>query len=243
MTTYLLSVLALLLGPAIYAWGRHRPTLRQILDGFVFVTVAGIVCVSIIPDAIRAGGAMAVVFLLLGLGFPVAIERAFHRSLQQAHVFIVVLAAIGLLVHALIDGIALLPASAGGVAGGTASASVFDNPLAVGVILHRLPVGMAIWWSVRPTFGIFAASTTLVLLIAATGVAYFLGAPAVELAAGGPLALFQAFVAGSLVHVVAFGVEHDHAGHGEGADRFVGWGFKSGVLIGLFTLFALPYLH
>jgi len=248
MTTFFLSVLALLLGPFVYAWGRSQPTTKQVLDGFILVTVAGIVCVYIIPDAIAAGGRIAILFLLLGLVFPVAIERAFRRSVQQAHVFILLLAAVGLIIHALIDGIALLPGvgaaandSVDGTKLGTTS-SIFDNQLAVGVILHRLPIGMAIWWSVRPGFGTTAAVTTFVSIIAATAAAFFLGAPVVELAELRSLGYFQAFVAGSLVHVVAFGVSHEHAEAPDPARRFVSWGFRAGVLLGMFVLFVVPHL-
>lgn len=245
MSTYLYSVLALLLGPVIYAWGRRRPTTKQILDGFVFITVAGIVCVYIIPEAFSAGGTLAAAFLLLGLVFPVALEKVFRRSLHRAHVFIVILAAVGLVIHAVIDGIALLAGNEAPVAAGsdTDSSSILGNQLAIGVILHRLPVGMAIWWSVRPSFGTLAALTTFALLIAATGIAYFFGAAAVELAEQQSLGYFQAFVAGSLVHVVAFGIDHEHEDTAANDKRFVTWGFRAGVLLGLFLLFALPYLN
>ena len=245
MLTFSLSVLALLIGPVIYAWGRGQPTTRQLLDGFILATVAGIVCVYIIPDAISAGGTLAVLFLAVGLVFPVAIEKAFRHSVRQAHVFIVVLAAAGLVSHALIDGIALLPAVGSGYSDGTnpgIASSIIDNRLALAVILHRLPVGMAIWWSVRPAFGAVAAVTTFVLVILATAAAFFWGAPIAELAEQRSVACFQAFVAGSLVHVVAFGVSHEH---GEGEDvgrRFVAWGFRAGILLGMFVIAALPLL-
>lgn len=62
-----LSILALLLGPVIYAMSRKNRVARQILDGFIFITIAGIVCVNIIPEALGVGGTFAVIFLLLGL--------------------------------------------------------------------------------------------------------------------------------------------------------------------------------
>lgn len=247
MSTFLLSVFALLLGPFIYAWGLNRPTIKQILDGFILVTVAAIVCVNIIPEAIAAGGRPAILFLLLGLIFPIAVEKAFHHSMHQAHIFILLLAAVGLIIHALIDGAALLPGvgsviHSAGAGNSQTSGSLFENRLAIGVILHRLPVGMAIWWSVRPSFGTTAAVATFVMIIAATAAAFFLGAPVVELAELRSIAYFQAFVAGSLVHVVAFGVSHEHGDTTVSGQRFVAWGFRAGILFGMFVLFALPYL-
>lgn len=249
LTYFILSIVALLLGPVIYGWARRRPTGRQMLDGFILVTVAGIVCVYIIPDAVVTGGRVALLFLLVGLLFPVAIEKTFREFHRQAHVFIVILAASGLVVHALIDGLALLPGVGTAITSsndGTYSRlwnSIFGNQLAIGVILHRLPVGMTIWWSVRPSFGTGAAVATFVLVIAATAAAFFFGAPAVQLVELEGLAYFQAFVAGSLAHVVAFGVNHEHSDIEDTGRRFVAWGFRAGVLLGMFMLFALPHLH
>ena len=246
--TFALSVLALILGPFVYSLGQRQPTAREVLDGFIFITIAGIVCVHIIPEAMEIGGVSAIAFLLLGLAFPVVIERFFHQSLHEAHVFILVLAALGLTLHATIDGIALLPlGDATDVAPGVVDAgvlgSLFGNQLALGVILHRLPVGMAIWWSVRLSFGVPVAVATFALIIAATAAAYFFGETTLPLVETRSVAYFQAFVAGSLVHVVAFGVSHDHGeSSGTLADNR-GWGYRVGILIGMFLVGTAPHLY
>lgn len=231
---FALSVIALVLGPFLYALGQRQPSARQVLDGFIFITIAGIVCVDIIPHAIETGGAAAIAFLLLGLAFPVVLERNFRKVLPHAHEVVLVLAAVGLVIHAAIDGIALLPL------GG--SDNVLHNNLAIGVILHRLPVGMAIWWSVRPNFGTPVAIAVFAVLIAATAAAYFLGAPIAALASTGSVAWFQAFVAGSLVHIVAFGISHDHDTHIEVGPLRSSWGYRTGVLLGIFLIFTVPNL-
>lgn len=251
--TLLLSILALIAGPFVYALGRRRPSAREALDGFVFITIAGIVCVFIVPTAIDAGGLMAVLSLVLGLGFPVAVERLFARSLHEAHVFIVLLAVLGLVVHAMLDGIALLPleelALDNSPRGNGLFGSLFGNQLALGVVLHRLPVGMAIWWSVRTSFGRRAAVATFALIIAATSVAYFAGQPVVRMADLPLLASFQAFVAGSLVHVVAFGISHDHDHDPDGTQSGAlaaapnTWAYRAGILLGMFVVFTVPHLH
>ena len=247
--TLALSILALIAGPVVYALGRRHPDFRQGLDGFVFISIAGIICVFIIPEAIRVGGPAAIAFVIAGLAFPTALERMFHRSLNEAHVFILILAALGLIMHAIIDGIALLPlvdrklelAARDDALFG----SLFDNHLALGVILHRLPVGMAIWWSLRTSFGVAAAIGTFAVTILATVVAYFLGQPIAALAETESVAWFQAFVAGSLVHIVAFGVSHDHGP--DHAERRTpspnGWAYRVGVLLGMFLVFTAPHLH
>lgn len=245
--TFALSVIALILGPFVYSLGQRRPTAREVLDGFIFITIAGIVCVHIIPEAMEVGGLSAIVFLLLGLAFPIAVERYFHRSLHEAHVFILVLAALGLTLHATIDGIALLPlgdssGSAPGIDTGVLG-TLFGNQLALGVILHRLPVGMAIWWSVRLSFGVPVAVATFALMIAATAAAYFLGESTLPLLETRVVAYFQAFVAGSLVHVVAFGVSHDHGEPSAALASASSWGFRVGILIGMFLIGTAPHFY
>ncbi|MDJ0941093.1 MAG: hypothetical protein QNJ00_15140 [Woeseiaceae bacterium] len=237
------SIVTLLAGPFIYAWGRRKPVVRQVIDGFVLITVAGIVCAHIIPDSIEGGGLLALAFLAVGLLFPIAIEKAFHHSMQRAHVFIVLLAAAGLVIHAIIDGIALLPGNSADT-GRTNShliGSIFGNELALGVILHRLPVGMAIWWSVRPSFGTAAAVGAMLMIVVATTLAYVFGGAVVDWAATRELAWFQGFVAGSLVHVVAFGVSHDHdAGDMIGG---VSWRYRVGILLAMFLAFTVPEIY
>ena len=229
----LLSILALATGPFVYELGRRRPNVRQFLDGTIFITIAGIVCVHTIPDAIAIGGNVAFVFLLLGLAFPVVLEKSFHDAVPQAHGFILVLAALGMTVHAAIDGVALSPST-------KIDPSVLfgTDPLALSVVLHRLPVGMAIWWSLRPAFGRAVALAAFALMIAATGAAYFLAAPFIEYADNASVAWFQAFVSGSLVHVVAFGLSHDHAPEEESPQ---GWPYRVGILVGLFLVFTAPH--
>ncbi len=228
----LLSLASLLLGPFVYEFGRTRPALRQFLDGIVFITIAGIVFVHIIPEAIGAGGGAAIAFLLLGLAFPVLLEHRFHDAVPQAHGFILFLAALGIVVHAAIDGVALVPTGD--------AARWYDNELALGVVLHRLPVGMAVWWSVRPNFGRGVALGAFGLIVAATIVAYIAAEPVLELAAAGSVAWFQAFVSGSLIHIAAFGASHEHPEKGE--TRLQGWAYRAGILLGLFLLFTLPGL-
>lgn len=225
----LLSITALLLGPVIYALGRRNHVARQILDGFIFITIAGIICVNIVPEALAVGGTLAIIFLALGIAFPVVLERGFHNAFHEAHVLVLIIAALGLIIHAIIDGIALLPAQ--------------GSDLAHAVILHRLPVGMAIWWSLRPNLGVPVAVAAFATISIATAASYVLGGPMVELAEARSIAYVQAFVSGSLIHIVAFGVTHDHGGHIEPVAQSQDWGYRVGILLGLFLVFTAPQLH
>jgi hypothetical protein len=141
---------------------------------------------------------------------------------------VLALAALGLVIHAALDGIALLPSG--------------SRDLAYAVILHRLPVGMAIWWSLRPNLGLAAALVAFALIIAASAASFVLGAPMIDLAEARSVAWIQAFISGSLIHIVAFGVSHDHDKHVEPVAQFQDWGYRLGILIGLFVVFTSPQL-
>ena len=102
---------------------------------------------------------------------------------------------------------------------------------------------MAIWWSLRPNLGVGAAATAFGLIIVSTAAAFVFGAPVIELAEARGIAWLQAFISGSLVHIVAFGVSHDHDAHVEPVARFQDWGYRVGILVGLFFVFTAPQLH
>ena len=194
--TLILSIVALLLGPLIFAVGQRNPVARRMLDIAILLAIAVIIAVHIIPEALKHGGLSAIIVILLGLAFPMLLERLFRTATDTAHFVIVLIAAIGLLIHAVVDGVALLPQSGTG--------------LAYAIVLHRIPLGMALWWAVRPNFGPVVAVALFALVILATAIGYFVGDSAIDFAEMRTLALLQAFVSGSLIHVVAFGVRHKH---------------------------------
>ena len=192
--TLILSIAALLLGPAFYAAGRENRIAKRVLDGFILLSIAAIIVIHVVPEALQYGGKLALIVILLGLAFPMLLERLFRKATDSAHLFIVALAAAGLLIHAVVDGIALLPES--------------GTSLAYAIVLHRIPVGMAIWCVVRPNFGTAIAVSVFALVIVATAAGYFTGASMLELAETRTVALLQAFISGSLIHVVVF--RHGH---------------------------------
>ena len=194
--TLALSIIALLLGPLIYAAGRKNHIAQRIFNAAILLAILVIIAVHIVPEALRHGGSTAVIVILIGLAFPILLERLFRKATDTAHLVIVAIAALGLLIHAVVDGIALLPQS--------------GNGLAYAIILHRIPVGMALWWAIQPNFGKTAAVTAFILVGIATAAGYFVGESIIAVAEARSLAMLQAFVAGSLIHVVAFGVKHKH---------------------------------
>ena len=189
---FVLSTIALLAGPFIYALGRRNTTVEHLLDAVVILTVAWIITFHIVPEVVAIGGILALAMIAAGMAFPFVLRRIFHLASNTTHFALLVLAAVALALQAIIDGIALLPAT--------------GNSLSLAVILHRLPIGMAIWWTFRPALGHKAAVVAFAIIIVATGSAYFLGGPVIDVFENRTLVLFQAFVSGSLIDLVIVGI-------------------------------------
>ena len=81
------------------------------------------------------------------------------------------------------------------------------------------------------------------MVIVATGTSYYFGGGLVAAAEAESLACFQSFVAGSLVHVVLFGISHDHDHDHDEEPKFESWAFRGGLLVGLVLVFLLPHIH
>jgi zinc transporter ZupT len=232
------SIFALLAGPVLLQVLRAGPRSLSFLDGFAFITIAGLLCFGILPAAIADGGNYAWLFAVAGLVVPFLLERVFHRGERQAHIAILVIGALGLASHALLDGVAL---AAGEPHGGSfgrhdSGAGAPEESLALAVVLHRLPEGIAVWYLIAPSLGVRAAAGLLGLLIAGSTAGYVGGEALLASLRGPGVAWFQAFVAGAIMHVVL----HGAAPHVHGGEHFHGeekWPERLGLLCGLILLF------
>jgi len=209
---------ALLVGPLLYQLLRPGSRPMSFVDGFTFITIIGLFVFAILPEAIMAAGWPAWAFAALGLLFPLGIERVFHQAMGRAHLAIVLLAVAGLGLHAVIDGLVLLGGEHGGHGHGhghghdegAGDAAGFD--LALAVILHNIPKGLAVWYLMRPAFGLLRSAAVFGLLLAGTAGGYLAGDQLLHALNAPALAWFQAFVAGSILHVVLHGAGyHEHA--------------------------------
>ena len=249
-----LSLVALALGPVLYGACQKIDVVRSALDGLLFVTIAGIVVVHIVPDVFNAAGFVALAFLAAGVIVAFLVERWPALGDGDRYSWIILLGAIGLVIHAAMDGIALLPNdSLHGAeveahdddAHESRLAGLLGNHLALGVILHRIPVGMAIWWTVRPRLGKTVAIAALAIIAVGTSAAYLLGEPVIALMEAKGVAYFQAFVAGTLLHVIVFtSVRRDAEKLEEThAHTHTVVGERLGIMAGLILLFLVPHVH
>lgn len=202
MTLYLLSLLPLLAGPLLVRAVSSRPGALALLDGVVVVGVGGLVLLHVLPGAIAEGGPAALLGALCGLVLPFFAGRLLHGRAALGRGLTLGVALLALALHALLDGVAL---------SGHGQHQAHGTSLALAVVFHRLPVGIAIWRVVQPHHGRALALAVVGLIALATTVGTFGAAPLRPVVAGAGWAVLQAAVAGTLVHVVL--------GHSHGHDR------------------------
>lgn len=224
----LLAVFLLGLGPVVFRLARRRSWVLDGLDGLVLVSVGLLVGMHILPDSIAVAGLLAVLAALVGLAAPMVLERLSGQPHDKSHRIVLWVALAGLLIHAAVDGMAL----AGGEVHGHAG-----EHLAQAVILHRLPVGVALWWLIRPTSGVLVALGVLAAMAVSTALGFFLAGPLTAPLGGTGVALFQALVAGSLLHVVIHRLSGSHRG---GSWRLAE---SAGALLGLALVLFPSLLH
>lgn len=200
MPFLVLALAAFAAGPVVFDRLRKRPVLRALLDGFVLVSIPGLVLLHVVPTALDTGSVLLLVALLAGVALPWALERVSSYLRKRVDRWGLILGLAGLAAHSGLDGAAL--ASVGGGAVG------FSLPLAV--VLHRFPVGVGVWWLVSRTMGRRTAVWAIGILMLATVVGFQLGDVLVRAWAGSNLVeLGQAFAGGTLMHVVAHrGIAH-----------------------------------
>jgi uncharacterized membrane protein YraQ (UPF0718 family) len=234
LLSLILSIVALALGPALYRLFRRQEGALAALDGFMFVSMGGLILL-ILPETVDHGGWRSLVFVLMGLLGPSLLERNFHRLGQGAHWVALLLGLIGLCLHAVVDGMAL---------GETPGAHEHghghghgDSFLPLAVMLHRIPVGLTIWWLLRRTLGKGIAISILALMAISTVVGFFLGVHLLDSFTGQGMAWFKALVAGSLLHVVFHRPHKDVETHAHGLSEAPGWCAGLGGLLGC-ALFA-----
>lgn len=225
----LASLLALLIGPAIYAATRTRSAAAA-LDAFALIAVSGLVFAHILPQSFELAGWWVVPAALIGLFGPGLLCGSRLLAGRSSSRFTMPLAVFGIGLHALLDGAAL-----------AGSGTQKGQLLAFAVVLHRLPVGLGIWWLARPLYGLRAAVTLLAAIAIFTVVGFYSSETLVANAPQAWLALIQAVVAGSLLHVILKHPPHapPHSEHGTKSPTVAHVASGLGGLAGLALIFAV----
>ena len=192
------SCLALMVGPLLLRFAGPRPALVATLDGFVLVTVLGLVFLHIFPEAVHVAGSAALIAAVVGILLPLLLEKVASQPVKTKRVrpILLLLALSALAIHGLMDGAALIQH---GALHGEELGS--DAALGLGVLLHRLPLGLAVWWMVSSTFGSRVATGILAGLMLLTCVGYFAGSALMLGVSLERVAIFQALMGGIILHV------------------------------------------
>jgi len=198
MIALIASIFALGIGPLIYQTFGPMKRTDKIVSGFILLVITATLFTEILPDAFKTIGILAIFLALLGFVGPTLIEKLFTKSATKTHLLTILLGILGLIIHASIDGAALH---------GVEVSNSHEN-LTLAIILHRLPVGLTIWWLLRPLIGERYALLTLIAMAVATSGGFLLSMQINELHSSSSMLALQAFISGSLLHVV-FHKPHD----------------------------------
>ncbi|MGC6417567.1 MAG: permease [Bradymonadia bacterium] len=222
------AIVGLLLGPILAKIGQRQRGWVLALDGFMLVSLGGLGLVFLLPSTIQTAGYPAVLAAVLGFLLPSALEG----RINQAKGLTLGIVFLGLCVHNAVDGAAL-----------SAPVPGHAHGLDVAIVLHRLPVGLLVFVTLRDRLGPRMAFAMVCVLAVVTYVGFAIGGQLTQGLAPVQLALFEAFVVGALVHVVMHRPElsgcsghgsdehthgadcshpdhhaHDHRGHGHHAE-------------------------
>ena len=184
----LLSIAFLFIAPLLNMVSLRKEYVFSSLSGFVFVVVAALIGVDIVPHLIATSGPEIFFLLLMGLILPFVFEKLFHHS-NAVHRAISLIGILGLAIHTVADGAALAIYKAG------------DN-LAISVAIHRIPIGLFVWWFIRPYFGSTIAYIMLAVIAGGTILGYTFAEPLINVIHTNGVAYLRAFIVGSLIHVL-----------------------------------------
>lgn len=196
MTPFILALLAPVAGVLLYIWLHNRPQTMQLIDMIVFVALPLLVLWQIFPHVWFERQIAPLIAVIAGGGILYLIEKISHRLAHHTDNLTILLGVASMVLHALLEGGALMPA--------TASA-----PFAFAVVLHRVAVGLLIWWLLEPRHGFVVAIAGVGAILLATMIGFAAGTEILP-NEHSVLEIYQAFVAGSLLHVVFHQGRHDH---------------------------------
>ena len=200
------AVMALAAGPGLSLLSARTRIVRPILRGFVLVSLGALVLFHVLPEAVVVSGWVALPVAMTGLVGPGIVERLVQGASRWTRLWSERLAAVGLALHAVLDGAALAAASSG-------SALESSGELAAAIIIHRVPVSLFLWWMVSRRHGYSAAALLLVSLGALTVAGSALGGLILNDSGASALGLVSAALSGLLLHVL-FTERPGPEGHG-----------------------------
>lgn len=201
MTLLFVSLISLALAPWLYGELHRWRKLHNLIDTLLLLIVAAIVLLEVLWDSYRDIGWTGPLIGIVGLAVPSLIEQVSSRLALPTHRFTSVLGLLALILHSVMDGATMAVAN--------------DELLAWAVVLHQLPMGLAVWWLVRHASGVMLARIILFSMIIASIAGFLLTQHILPWLNDSANVALQAFLAGTLLHVLVHRRKphHNHKEH------------------------------
>ena len=186
----------------LYQWLRRGGSIAKVFDSLIVALLVILMAFLLIPESWAQLGYWSVALILAGYLVPGLLEQLIKKAAHTFHMVSLVLALIGLALHAMLDGAAL-----------TAAHGAANSNLSLAIVLHRFGVGMMLWLMVQPAFGKRAAFAVLGFVTLATVVGYLLSEIVLGLEGVNSMSVIQPLIIGMIVHSLIHrnhGVHHHH---------------------------------
>jgi len=194
----LLSIVSLFVGPLLYLWLRKGGFVAKAFDSIIVAVLIVLMAFLLIPESWAQLGYWSLALIFAGYLLPGLLEGTIKKAAHTLHRISLLLALLGLALHAIIDGAALSVGEAG-----------MGNSLSVAIVLHRFGVGLLLWMMVQPIFGQRIAFAVLGFVGLATLAGYLLSQAILGLESHAVMSMLQALIIGMIVHSLV------HRSHGE----------------------------
>lgn len=199
----ILSIIALFIGPLLYQWLRTGGRLARTVERGIIAVLVVMVVFLLVPASFHEMGPWSLVLMAAGYAVPGLLELAIRRAAHAFHVISLLLALVGLALHAMLDGAGLA---------GAAFEDHGHDTLGLAIVLHRFGVGLVLWFMVQPVFGRRGAIAVLMLVAGATVVGYYGSEAIVVIDQSDVFHIVQALIIGTIIHsLVHRGHVHSHA--------------------------------
>lgn len=229
----LVSLIALIIGPYLFKVFEERPYFYRLMDGLIVVVITGIVILEVAPELMAHIPIAGTLLVMAGFAGPTILEKLFHKAASQVHRTALLVGVAGIVIHTIVDGVALGQLGEHG-----------GELLGWGVVLHRLPVGITIWWLIEPRYGKWTAFAVLGVMSIGTVGGYTMAFDIAPFASGEGMLLLKALVAGAILHVVIHRPRSVKGPQPEGKAGFLfKWAEGIGNLAGLAILSAILFFH
>lgn len=195
----LLSIIVLFVGPLLYQWLRRGGFIAKAFDSLIIAVLVVLMVFLLIPESWVELGYWSIVLMLGGYLLPGLLEKLVKKAAHTFHLVSLVLALLGLALHAMLDGAAL-----------TAMHDTAHSQLPLAIVLHRFGVGMMLWMMVQPVYGKRAASGVLGFVAMVTVGGYLLSDIFLGMEGADYMAVVQALIIGMIIHSL---VHRSHAVH------------------------------